>query len=129
MIDAFLDVVGEKGALCFPTLSYLFTTEANPIFDIRITPTNLGVIPETFRRRSGVQRSLHPTHSVAAIGAQAALVTQDHYKDTTPVGANSPFRWVRDLCGQVVFLGCGCRCNTSIHGVEEMVDPIPPYLF
>jgi hypothetical protein len=33
---------------------------------------------------------------------------------------------VRELGGQVAFLGCGTRCNTSIHGVEELLQPQPP---
>ena len=27
---------------------------------------------------------------------------------------------------QVAFLGCGARCNTSMHGVEELLSPSPP---
>ena len=129
VIDALLAAVGPGGTLCMPTLSYLFTTEDSPTFDVASTPTNLGIIPETFRKRHGVLRSLHPTHSVAAFGAQAADIVGEHGKDRSPVGANSPFRRVRDLGGQVAFLGCGTRCNTSIHGVEELLDTPPPYLF
>jgi aminoglycoside 3-N-acetyltransferase len=129
VIEALLDVCGPEGTLCIPSLSYLFTTESNPTFHIRSTPTNLGVIPETFRRREGVLRSLHPTHSVCAYGAQAEEITRDHAKDRSPVGVHSPFRKIRDLGGQVVFLGCSPRCNTSIHGVEETLSDPPPYLF
>jgi len=37
---------------------------------------------------------------------------------------------VRELGDQVAFLGCphGSRCNTSIHGVKETLEPQPPYL-
>merc|ERR1712083_791450 len=52
-----------------------------------------------------------------------------HAKDRSPVGENSPFRRVRELGGQVAFLGCGTRCNTSVHGVEELLEEPPPYLF
>ncbi|MFP6646122.1 MAG: AAC(3) family N-acetyltransferase, partial [Candidatus Latescibacterota bacterium] len=38
-----------------------------------------------------------------------------------------PLRKLRDLGGQLLFLGCGLRPNTSMHGVEELVEP--PYLF
>jgi len=51
----------------------------------------------------------------------------EHYRDRTPCGPHSPFRRVRDLGGQILFLGCGLRPNTSMHGVEEVVDA--PYLF
>jgi aminoglycoside 3-N-acetyltransferase len=128
VIRALLAALGPEGTLCIPTLSYLFTTETNPVFDVRSTPTNLGAIPAAFLRMPGVMRSVHPTHSVAALGPQAAAVTENHWRDTTPVGEHSPFRRVRDLAGQVAFLGCGTRCNTSIHGVEEAMATPPPYL-
>lgn len=129
VIDALIDAVGPRGTVCFPTLSYLFTTEKTPIFDVRNTPSNVGIIPETFRRRPNVVRSVHPTHSVAAFGAQAEFITKDHWKDRTPVGPNSPFRRIYELSGQILFLGCTPRCNTSIHGVEELLPKPPPFLF
>jgi aminoglycoside 3-N-acetyltransferase len=101
VIDALVTTCGPDGTLCLPTLSYLYTTPSSPTFDVRTTPTNLGAIPETFRRRPFVQRSVHPTHSVSAVGPQADAVLGRHHLDTTPVGENSPFRRVRDLRGQV----------------------------
>ena len=56
-----------------------------------------------------------------------AELLADHELDTTPVGPHSPFRKVRDAGGQLLFLGCGLRPNTSMHGVEELVEP--PYLY
>jgi aminoglycoside N3'-acetyltransferase len=101
VIDALLEAVGPKGTLVLPTLSYLYTNLDSPNFDVRTTPTNLGTIPETFRSRVGVRRSCHPTHSCAALGPDTAALLDDHGKDRSPVGANSPFRRVRDLGGQV----------------------------
>lgn len=129
VIDALIAAVGEHGTVCFPALSYLFTTESNPVFDVRTTPCNIGTIPETFRKRTGVVRSVHPTHSVCALGPEAEEIVKDHFKDTTPVGPNSPFRKIFEKNGQVLFLGCTPRCNTSMHGVEELLDTRPPFLF
>jgi aminoglycoside 3-N-acetyltransferase len=128
VIDALLDAIGPEGTLVIPTLSYLFVHDDKPIFDVVQTPTNLGAIPEAFRRRKGVVRSMHPTHSCCAFGAQAIAITSSHVLDRSPVGSNSPFSKVRDMNGQVVFLGCGARCNTSIHGVEETLAVQPLYL-
>ena len=128
VIDSLLEAIGPAGTLCMPCLSYLHTTETHPVFSVRDTPSHVGLIPETFRQRPGVIRSEHPTHSVCAVGPKAAEVCGDHWRDTTPVGPHSPFRKVCDLGGQVVFLGCGARCNTSMHGVEELYGE-PPFLF
>jgi aminoglycoside 3-N-acetyltransferase len=126
VIDALLAALGPSGTLLIPTLSYLFVNAASPTFDARTTPTNLGAIPAAMLRRPGVLRSLHPTHSVAALGALAQELTRDHALDRTPVGPHSPFCLVRAHGGQIAFLGCGTRCNTSIHGVEEALRPAPP---
>jgi len=128
VLDALLLALGPLGTLVIPTLSYLFCTREHPVFDVRSTPTNLGAIPAAALRRRGGLRSLHPTHSCLALGARAAEVVARHGADDTPVGAGSPFAAVRALKGQVGFLGCGTRCNTSIHGVEELLAPHPPYL-
>lgn len=128
VIDALLDAVGPAGTLVIPTLSYLFVTADSPSFDVRSTPTNLGAIPTAALARPGAVRSMHPTHSCVALGADVEAVVGAHALDRTPVGSRSPFARVRDLGGQVVFLGCGTRCNTSIHGVEEELPVHPPYL-
>jgi aminoglycoside N3'-acetyltransferase len=105
VIGALLDAVGPSGSLVIPTLSYLYTNAETPTFDVRKTPTNLGTIPETFRLMPGVARSMHPTHSCAAIGPHTLELLGEHRHDRSPVGKNSPFRRVRDLEGQVAFLG------------------------
>jgi len=50
-----------------------------------------------------------------------------HHLDNTPCGPHSPFRLLREAGGQILFIGCGLAPNTSMHGVEELVEP--PYLF
>lgn len=115
------------GTLLMPALSYKYVNEANPVFDCRRTPSNVGAIPEYFRRRRGTIRSVHPTHSICATGRRAADLLADHHLDTTPVGANSPLRKLPNCGGQILMLGCGLAANTSMHGVEELVGP--PYLF
>ena len=113
--------------LVHSSLSSLDVTPENPLFDIRRTPSCVGATPEHFRLRPATRRSLHPTHSVSAAGARAAELLEGHHTDGTPCGAHSPYRRLRDAGGQVLFLGCGMRPNTSMHGVEELVEP--PYLF
>ena len=153
VLDALLDVLGG-GTLVIPTLSYLFTTPTSPTFDARSTPSNLGALPAAALRRawaagggggngggdggdgngssgdgSGAPtavRSLHPTHSCVALGPHAAELVAGHGEDDSPVGPHSPFVRVCRQGGQVLFLGCGARCNTTIHGVEEALPSGPP---
>ncbi|CDD04924.1 aminoglycoside 3-N-acetyltransferase [Ruminococcus sp. CAG:382] len=126
-IDGVRDVLGN-GALLFPTLSWANVTKDDPVFDVNKTPCCTGFLPEFFRTSyEGAIRSIHPTHSCAAVGGNAEWFVCDHELDSTPVGANSPFRRLREAKGKILFLGCGSCCNTSMHGVEELA--VPPYVF
>lgn len=122
-----LGSLGPSGTLLMPALTYERVTKEHPVFVTRSTPGNVGTIPEWFRNRAGTLRSAHPTHSVCATGPGAAAMISGHELDTTPVGAHSPFRRVRELNGQILFLGCDLSANTSMHGVEELAEP--PYLY
>ena len=127
LISELMRVLGPRGTLVIPTLSYAWVTEDNPVFDVRKTRSCIGAVPEFFRQLPGVCRSLSPTHSAAALGRLARDVTQDQLLDQTPVGPHSPFRRVAEAGGKLLFLGCGLEPNTSIHGAEELAEV--PYLF
>lgn len=127
VVQALLDAVGPEGTLLMPALSYDAVTPASPRFDARWTPSNVGAIPERFRTTAGVRRSHHPTHSVCGMGRHAGDLLGGHEKDRTPCGPRSPYRLLAERGGLIVFLGCGLLPNTSMHGVEELVEP--PYLF
>lgn len=124
VILALLDVLGDRGTLLMPALSWL--QEPPDVHDTRATPSCVGFLPEYFRTRPGTRRSLHPTHSVSGVGARAAELLQVHRVDTTPCGPHSPFTAIL-RGGAILFLGCGLRPNTAMHAVEEH-NP-PPYLF
>lgn len=126
VVRALLAALGPSGTLLMPALSYKSVTGDHPLFDPATTPSCVGAIPEYFRHRPGTLRSIHPTHSVCAVGARAQEITASHHLDRSPVGANSPFRLLRDHGGKVLMLGCGLKPNTSMHGVEELSEP--PYL-
>ena len=73
IVTAFEGAVGPEGTLMMPTLSTggsaVEFAESGRIFDPRTTPSQMGLLSEVFRRSPGVARSIHPTHSVAAWGA------------------------------------------------------------
>lgn len=127
VIDALNSYLSPKGTLLMPALSYESVRSDHPIFDVRNTPSCVGIIPETFRQMVGVMRSMHPTHSVCGIGKRANELLENHQKDHTPCGENSPFHLLPEVDGYVLMLGCGLRPNTSFHAIEEQVEP--PYLY
>jgi aminoglycoside 3-N-acetyltransferase len=127
VIRGLLAALGEDGTLLMPALTYERVTPQNPVFDVHQTPSNVGIIPETFRKREGTRRSVHPTHSVCALGPLTAALLDPHSEDNTPCGPHSPFHTLPHHNGQILMLGCGLEPNTSMHAIEELV--VPPYLY
>jgi aminoglycoside 3-N-acetyltransferase len=119
VIDALLEVVGEEGTLLMPTLS-------SGVFDQAESPSGVGLITETFRKRKGVIRSFHPTHSVAALGKQAEELTRGHLECPTACGEGTPYFKLMDIGGKILLLGVDQDRNTSLHTIEAMVRL--PYL-
>ncbi len=129
VIDALLEVVGDEGTIMVPTLTRVTKSGKSPsmddppIFDPENTPCWTGRIPETLRRRKGAIRSLHPTHSITAIGAKAEELLKEHEKAITPCGKGSPYGRLAELDnGYILFLGVTLGCGTLFHHVEEMAD-------
>jgi aminoglycoside 3-N-acetyltransferase len=127
IIRGLLSVLGPEGTLLMPALSYETVIPQNPVFDVLQTPACVGAVAEAYRRRPGTRRSLHPTHSVCAVGPLAGALLPPHAEDTTPCGPRSPFRRLPEFDGQILMLACGLIYNTSMHAIEETV--VPPYLF
>lgn len=119
LLDALRSVVKESGTLLFPTLTYANVTPESPVFDREETPSCVGAVSEYARNLEESLRSVHPTHSCAALGKLADRYTQSHHLDNTPVGENSPFFKLKENGGKILMLGCGLKSNTSMHGVEE----------
>jgi aminoglycoside 3-N-acetyltransferase len=127
VIRGLLAALGTEGTLFMPALTYNYVIPQMPHFDVRFTPSNVGIIPETFRLRPGTRRSVHPTHSVCAVGPLTAELLDPHIEDNTPCGPHSPFYRLPHYYGQILMLGCGLEPNTSMHAIEELV--VPPYLY
>ncbi len=134
VIDALLRAVGPGGTLM---MSAITTQTAYVVacieaaqrgemasverFDVLGMPTYAGAIAETFRRRPGVRRSWHPTHSVTAIGRRAEELLADHENASGPCGAGTPYGRLCDCDrGFVLLLGVNHMSNTTLHGIEEM---------
>jgi aminoglycoside N3'-acetyltransferase len=114
LIAALQDSVGSAGTLVMPSMS----DDDDYPFDPENTPCRgMGVVADTFWRRSGVRRSNSP-HAFAAAGPAAAAITADHPLDV-PHGMNSPVGRVHEADGQVLLLGVGHDANTTIHLAES----------
>ncbi len=117
VIDALLDVLGEEGTLIMPTFNFDFC-KGKP-WDVRSTPSHMGILTELVRQDPRSKRVFHPIYSFAILGKHADFLTRERYKSS--YGANSVFAKLRQLDGKIMVIGL--RYNDSMtffHHVEEM---------
>ena len=119
VIDALLEVVGGEGTVAVPTHTWAVVGKGSPVYDQELTPSNVGVLTNVFRARQGAVRGLHPTHSVAAIGARAEEFVAGQEKDQSPCPAAGPYGRLCDWGGKVLIIGAELDCCTLFHGCEE----------
>ncbi len=123
--DTVLDALTEymkDGLLVLPTHTWRQMNKTYTVFDSRTEPSCVGLLTNLFLKRDGVIRSLHPTHSVAAIGRDAESYTSGEETTRTPCSRNGCWGKLYDRKAQILFLGCSLKSNTYLHGVEEWVD-------
>lgn len=118
VVDALMDAVCE-GLLVLPTHTWATMTEEHTIYDREKEPACVGIIPNVFRKRERVYRSLHPTHSVAAWGKDAEKFIEGEENHTTPCSRSGCYGKIYGCRGKIMLLGCGLNRNTYMHGIEE----------
>jgi len=118
VLDALMEYM-KPGLLVFASHTWDSVNTENPVMDVLHTPTCVGALTEMFRKREGVHRSLHPTHSVAAYGKDAEAFVADDAKLNTPCGEGGSYYklWERDA--QILMIGVNYSSNTFVHGIEE----------
>lgn len=121
VLDALMEYMKE-GLLVFPTHTWSYINGQNPKYYVEDSKVCVGILPELFRRRNGVVRSLHPTHSVAAFGKGAEEFVCGNELFDTPCARQSPWGKLLDEDAEIMLIGVDLRRNTFIHGVEEWAD-------
>lgn len=136
LLAALISVCGPQRTLVMPsfvmggrnfdTRTYFQTRP----FDVRRTPSEMGLLAELFRRTPGVLRSLHPTASVCALGPLAQELTADHHLARTGFSPDSPFGVMTRR--RTAILGIGVeyfRCLTHAHTAGHALGDAYPIKF
>jgi aminoglycoside 3-N-acetyltransferase len=121
-LEAILAFIGD-GTLALPTLSWREVSPEKPIFNEMTTRSNVGVLSEIFRARFAERRSLHPTHSVAAMGPQTDYLLKDHGSDVRPCSPSSPWGKLAGIDAQILMIDVDMDSCTLVHHLEESFDP------
>ena len=127
VVAALLEAVGPAGHILMPTspnaglqLEYV---KGLGCFDIRYSPSKLGIISETFRELNGAVRSASVTEPVSCAGPDCVYFTEGHAGQETPYNSQSPFYKVAEAKGKILYIGVTfANAGTSLHLLEDAVE-------
>jgi len=125
IIKALSHVLTDTGTLVIPTYGmkegsmYRTCIDKNYVFDPKTSKTDLGAIPSSFLETPNIERSIHPTHSVSALGKHAKYITESHSSAKSTFGENSPWDKLIQLDGKLLMIGLGMGRNTLSHALED----------
>lgn len=120
------DCLGPLGTLAVPSPNWAYGRAKMP-FDIRRSPVSkqLGVISNYVLTIPGVERSLNPIFSVAAIGPDAAFICRGG--TASGFGVDSAWDRLFQRDADILFLGCDLNYLTFARYIEQRVGV--PYLY
>jgi aminoglycoside N3'-acetyltransferase len=131
VLQILMETVGDQGTLLFPSWHYLGRAEdylkSQRIFDVKRSPTVLGLLPELARRHYLAHRSLHPTASITAIGKHAEELTSKHHLDIYPCGEYSPMYLMMNHNARIIGLGEKVVSLSFVHCVEDIMKENFPF--
>jgi len=136
LLRMLLDFVGPARTLAMPAFYFgdlkysgtLETGQQQPRFDLRRTPSEMGLLTEMFRRWKGTVFSRHPFYRVTALGPLAADLVRGHERAGTPSGHGTPFDFMANHDTLILGIGKPFEVLTQIHHAEAVLGeefPVP----
>jgi len=123
ILHILLDLVGENGSISTPTFIRYSSEEwmkNSKKFNMKRTPSGMGLFSERVRRHKLSSRSIHPTKSIASIGAISKEITSEHHDSKYPFGVKSPFfKLMKEHHVKIIGLGAPMSYLSMVHVVEE----------
>ena len=124
VIDALVHVLGAQGTVLMPSFPsgasmYEFLQD-DGVFDVRHSPSRVGLITEAFRRRPDVRRSLHPTNPLAAWGRHAEAYLEGHEDSPTPFGPDTPYGRLAQAPSAYILM-LETHIHSFLHHLQERV--------
>jgi aminoglycoside 3-N-acetyltransferase len=117
VIEALLEVLTPEGTLIMPAFNFDFN-KGKP-WDVRSTPSAMGIISEMARTDPRFKRVFHPIYSFSIAGKHAEELTGVRYKSSYE--RISVFGRLRDLDAKIMVIGLAYNNSvTFFHHIEEM---------
>lgn len=109
--------LGSEGTLVMPTFNFDFNKGAP--WDVRSTPSKMGILTELVRTDPRAKRVFHPFYSFAILGKHAEMLGGLRYKSAYE--RDSVFGKLRDLDGKIMVIGLSYNDSmTFFHHTEQM---------
>jgi aminoglycoside 3-N-acetyltransferase len=96
-------------------------------FDLNSAKNAMGYISNQIMKKEGCLRSMHPTHSVIAIGKDAGFYTEGHEHCKTPFCVNSPYHKITAKNGKILMFGVDLNSVTNFHVYEDIIKEYLPF--
>tara|TARA_R110002073_G_scaffold75199_1_gene183506 strand:- start:1438 stop:2352 length:915 start_codon:yes stop_codon:yes gene_type:complete len=136
LVRMLIDFCGPNRTLVMPAFyfgdpkigSVHETFKANPKYDLKRTPSQMGLATELFRRSRDVVQSRHPVYRVSALGPLAKELVQGHENASGPAGFGSPFEYMAAHNTLIIGIGKSFHVMTQVHHVDEIMGdafPVP----
>jgi aminoglycoside 3-N-acetyltransferase len=107
----------KDGTLIMPTFNFDFNK--GEAWDVRTTPSKMGVLTELVRKDPRAKRVFHPFYSFAILGKHAEMLGALRYKSAYE--RDSVFGKLRDLDGKIMVIGLSYNNSmTFFHHIEQM---------
>lgn len=119
VVQAVTQAVGSEGTAIFPTFTFTLRDQECPVFDLRDTLSEVGLITEVARKVPGAFRTSHFLHSVCVLGNPRRFAELPCY---TSWGADTPFMELVRLKGWVLLFGVSYSSCTLLHAAEQAVN-------
>jgi aminoglycoside 3-N-acetyltransferase len=131
LTEVFIEAVGPQGHLLMVSLPYRSSSlqylSSLKQFDVRKTPSMMGLVSESFRRRTDVLRSEHPTHPIVVRGPRAGWFVDEHPHCLYPCGPGTPFDKLAQVDGKALFFNVPFGTFTFFHHLEHLVAAQLPF--
>jgi len=128
LVRALIDYCGPERTLVMPAFNFGEYGEGardmlkrDPRFDLRRSPSQMGLLTELFRRSRGVVQSRHPIYRIAALGPDAEALAAGHELVPGGMGKHTPFDYMAREKAQILGIGKPFQVMTQVHHVEGLL--------
>lgn len=125
LLEILLETVGENGTIAFPAWHFTYRAEEylkkDLVFDVKRSPSVLGLLSELARRHPDAIRSIHPLNSIVAIGKYAQEIVSTHGNSIYPDDENSPFYKIMKHDGIIIGIGVDTNFISFVHCPEDVL--------